>query len=343
MYRNILEIDNKIRELFCSQKEVPQELCPRGEELTFWFTSLFEKQHARENRTYEFYLTEVLHVLKQYEEELFRPVVIDFHRRSKQAPRAAEQLIEELSRQYSYNISLIQVSLFAGDISTVQKNCCAEPTFVLEDNDFYVCCAACGRRFELNNITSNYGDCNRLVINHKNSNDKRNHFSECIDNFQGIQKSEISEDFLKSIEDHLCSFRLVNEEAPTRVEKFARVKKEHIRNVLKSMGAFKKRKEDINIIYKIITEQPFPKINHLKNKLLEDFDIFDARYNQLFPQTDQSAYHYYLILFQLLSYYNFPCKRSDFNFLKTAERKFSHEQKYKRVFESLGWNYQSLF
>ena len=36
-------------------------------------------------------------------------------------------------------------------------------------------------------------------------------------------------------------------------------------------------------------------------------------------------------------------QKSDFNFLKTAERKSSHDQKYHQVFESLGWNYISLF
>lgn len=344
MYKNILEIDSKIRELFAAEKKSAENIfVSPDEDLTFWFKRYLSKTYPPSAfHSYDFYLIEVLDILKKYDEELFRPVVINFHKKGKGA-ESKKETIDSLVDEYNYIISLFRLNVPFSFKEQLQKDsCCPNSSYFLEDNDFFFCCSSCGRRFELDNITSNYGDCNRLIINHKNPHDRRNHFSECIDDFQGVQKYEIPEELLKKIEDHLETYKLVGK-GVTRAERFSRVKKDHIKYVLKSLGMYKKCKEDVNIIYKVITNQSFPEINHLKGKLLDDFDIFDAKYSQLFPRTDQSAYHYYLILYQLLCFYNFPCNKSDFNFLKTAERKFSHELKYKQVFESLGWNYQSLF
>ena len=49
------------------------------------------------------------------------------------------------------------------------------------------------------------------------------------------------------------------------------------------------------------------------------------------------------VLFQLLRRHKYPCKRADFNILKTIDRKSFHDDVCKSLFEQLGWNFTALF
>jgi hypothetical protein len=45
------------------------------------------------------------------------------------------------------------------------------------------------------------------------------------------------------------------------------------------------------------------------------------------------------ILYQLLNNRKHPCKKEDFNMLKTTDRKFFHDEVCADLFQQLGWNY----
>ena len=47
------------------------------------------------------------------------------------------------------------------------------------------------------------------------------------------------------------------------------------------------------------------------------------------------------VLFQLLRRHKYPCKREDFNILKTLDRKAFHDDIMKELFEELNWNFFS--
>ncbi len=335
---NILEIDSRVRTM-CARPE-QNAVIESYRDLTFWFNNYLRQKTTVDE--YNFYLIETIDLLGKYEEELKRPAQIHFFRRQ---ISDADTEITKIAQAYLYILSRLARRFdFLVSFSRKIKPTlclCPNPELVAEDNEFFTCCFNCGERFELGHIAANYGDSKRLSLSQKNPNDKRHHFSDCIDKFQGVQKGEFPDGFFSDIEKRLQSYDLLSA-ASTRFERFSKVRKDHIKLILKDMGAYKQYKEDLNVIYKILTEKPLPDINYLKNRLLKDFVIFDEQYNHLFSKTKKAAYHYYLILFQLLYSYGIHFDRSHFNFLKTADRKSQHDQKYKQVFDHLNWNYYSI-
>lgn len=347
MNENILEIDSKIRQILNKANEPKSRpIMPTADNVSRWFATYLKASMAPKVVPYDFYLIEVLKLLIEYEVQLNTPRSVNFFR------KIACPSIRQMNHTYRRYIEKVR-ALGVCDMSAparvdedaldTYKCSCSSPSFYMEDPDFYVCCKHCGQRTELNNVSVNYGDVKRLNISQKNPHDKKNHFSECIDRYQGKQKVVFPDGLLETIERALEAYNIIDPSKPERAQKYAKVKKDHIKLILKSLELYKQYKEDINVIYRLITGHALPKIDHLKRRLLEDFDTFDCRYNQLFSKVEKSAYHYYLILYELLCSYKVPCNKADFNFLKTAERKSQHDQKYKQVFESLGWNYTPFF
>ena len=49
------------------------------------------------------------------------------------------------------------------------------------------------------------------------------------------------------------------------------------------------------------------------------------------------------VLYQLLTKHGHPCDISEFNILKTVERKTYHDEICRELFRELGWNFVSVF
>ena len=350
---NILEMDSKIRTRLGTPTPEPNVCLLPLADFTAWFIGKIQHVAAHPPDSYNFYLIETIHLLRQYEEEIRKPIQINF---CKSTTRHDTE-VARIAREYVYSLSKLASRLdflvLSGDTPSPgaghgsfsqAKNCaCLKPEYILENNEFFMCCQLCGERFELGKIALNYGDSKRIILSQKNPHDKKHHFSECIDKFQGIQKYDFPDSLFADIEAALVQYNLLNAAAPTKAAKFARVKKDHIKLILKNLGLYKEYKEELNAIYRILTEKPMPKINHLKNRLLDDFMIFDAQYSKLCSRSEKTAYHYMLILYQLLSSYGVQCNDGDFAFLKTTDRRIRHDTTYRMIFKNLGWNYTALY
>lgn len=285
---NILEIDTHIKQVLAFNKPLKRELKPECY-YTNWFVKYLSSQNSVEI-TYEFYLLEVLELISLYERELRKPVSINFYK-PKTSP-STSPLQSALDSYIRIVSSLGIVAKISGMCSASKpkpvsfKCSCTESQCTIEDNNFHVCCKYCGERSDLNNIAINYDDVKRLIILQKNPHDKKHHFADCIDKFQGIQKTDFPENLEQSIEAELKKYGLLTD-SNDKLKRFSKVKKDHIKLILKSLGLFTKLKEDINVIYKLTTGKPLPRINHLKSRLLEDFGIFDTCYNKLFIESEK--------------------------------------------------------
>ena len=189
----------------------------------------------------------------------------------------------------------------------------------------------------------NHGDSKRINISQKNLYDKRNHFLDCINQFQGTQKYTLSEELIQQIEERLEKYNLVDYNKKTRAQKFARVGKQHVQLILKELGISKEHYENMNLIYHTLTGKPLHDISALKENLLMDFDLFNEHYNRKFPDIEKKTFNYQHLLYQFLCRHKYKCKPSDFNFLKTTERKSYHDDTYRVIFQEIGWNYIPLF
>ena len=82
-------------------------------------------------------------------------------------------------------------------------------------------------------------------------------------------------------------------------------------------------------------------------KLLEDFDLlvyqYDKKYKKNKKLSRKNFINTHYVLYQLLRRHKYPCKKTDFNILKSNERKSFHDKICKELFKDLGWNFTTTF
>jgi len=194
-----------------------------------------------------------------------------------------------------------------------------------------------------NSIRLNHNDSKRVNICAKYSYDKKSHFLNCINQYQGKQKSGIEPNIITMIENELDKYNLIDHSKKTKRTKFKNVSKEHIFLFVKELR-LTKCYGDINLIHHLITDTPLNDISHLTEKLLQDFDQFVQMHHKLYPtDTERKNFNYQHLLYQLLTRHKYSCNANEFNFLKTVDRKYYHDEICRTIFENLGWNYSSLF
>jgi hypothetical protein len=208
-------------------------------------------------------------------------------------------------------------------------------------------CEKCGFTPEQNNVSTSisFKDINRVNLASKYLYDRITHFKDCINQFQGKQNCTID----KTVYDDLIHQFLLHDLIPpnyTDLPKgtaFKNITKEHIMLFLKDCK-HTKHYEDVVLIHSHFTGIQPPDVTHLENQLLHDFDQLTALYDKKHKQQDRKNFiNTQYVLYQLLKRHKFPCKKEDFNILKTIDRKFYHDDICKSLFEELHWNFNPTF
>lgn len=253
------------------------------------------------------------------------------------------------------------------------QNCFLEnDKFVIADN--HTVCSGCGNVISMtsDNLIS-FRDIERINIGSKYTYDRKTHFKECIKRFQGKQNVNIPSKLFDDVTQQLIDYDLIPENYQDfeKSKCFANVKREHIQIILKDLG-YSKYYEDIVYIYHKITGHQIPDITHLENNLMNDFDALLETYdntdfsivntndnNDTFDtknnvssllisskkgKNDRKNFiNNQYVLYQLLRKYKYTCKKEDFQFLKTNDRKYYHDVVCQILFEKLGWNFSPVF
>jgi hypothetical protein len=225
-------------------------------------------------------------------------------------------------------------------------NKCFHPNLILSHENMYVC-EKCGFTPEQSNVstTISFKDINRVNLASKYMYDRVTHFKDCINQFQGKQNSTID----KSVYDDLIHQFLLHDLIPTNHKDlpkeiaFQKITKEHIMLFLKDCK-HTKHYEDVVLIHSNLTGSQPPDVTHLENQLLHDFDQLTTLYDKKHRQQDRKNFiNTQYVLYQLLKRHKFPCRKEDFNILKTIDRKFYHDDICKSLFEELDWNFNPTF
>lgn len=219
-----------------------------------------------------------------------------------------------------------------------------QESFFIHDNHFV--CEKCGFVATAAMHSSiSFKDIDRVNISSKYTYDRRTHFRDCINQFQGKQNASIDPKVLEDLIEQLVLHGLLEEnykELPKSTA-FQNISKEQILIFLKETG-HTKHYEDVVLIYHQLTDKPAPDISHLENDLLRDFDLLTDLYDKRFKHTERKNFiNTQYVLFQLLRRHKYPCKKEDFNILKTIDRKYYHDTICADLFMTLGWNFQALF
>lgn len=316
----------------------------------------------------EFYYLDTLDILAEYKKLLRTPIKIDFFCTISEPPmQRTQDVIEKKSQlisKYLYILKKLSYIKYLDepdipsenfDLSNKSKwKCentqgCDSVAFAeSKEVEGIIICLECGHQNELlraSSVTS-HNDSKRASVCSKYSYDKKSHFINCCNQFQGKSKSDNKEmkNAIEKIKAELIRYNIVPDKENENSENiFSHVTKEHICIFVKELK-LTKYYGDINLIHHKITGIPLHNISHLMDKLLIDFDQFVKQHNKHYPmESDHKNFNYQLLLYQLLMRHKYKCNPSEFNFLKTTERKVYHDGRCRLLFMELGWNYTDVF
>lgn len=302
-----------------------------------------------------FYERDTFHLLAEYRTLLSKPIKVSFMGKSDHCHGQKHGLIQTyvaILKQYydPFNLPFVRtVTVVPHEVKRKKCPGCDQPVQcdVIENRTSI--CVHCGREEELFGSTSSYKDASHVNVSSKNTYERKIHFKDCMNQYQGKQNASIPD---KCYEDVISQLQLhgflIGDASTDREVRFAKVTKHHILHFLKETG-WTKHYEDVNLIYHNVTGKPLDDISHLEIKLLEDFDELSNAYdrkikfnqNQRFDR--KSFINTQYVLFQLLRRHKHQCKEEDFNMLKTLDRKAFLDEVCGQLFQDLGWNFTPIF
>ena len=300
-------------------------------------------QNIKSHVNYNFYIMETTELLEKYTKLLHSPMKINFMGKKKQDDINKDEIISKycsIAKNYT-NETINFYKQQSSKITCLTEGC--KKTIDIIDNNYV--CTGCGTMLGIVSNFSSYKDVERVNMSSKYTYDRKIHFRDCINQFQGKQNATIEQNVYDKIMEQfeLHGLLLDGKDIHTRC---ANITKEHIYLFLKETG-FSKHYEDIVLMHHILTGIKPDDISALEPKLLDDFDILTNAYDQKYRKNQNIDRKNFIntqyVLFQLLRRHKYPCKRKDFNILKTIDRKSFHDDVCKSLFEQLGWNFTALF
>jgi len=352
---DILSIDSKIKSTFAQEKQnLPmyknrlQELKRTAEngvliraknDLDKSITELEEKIRRIETDFDEnFYIAETAPYIEEYKHILSTPMKISFVGRpkinNKEKKRVIRCYLNAVQKYHPVNIEQKEKK-----VKIVCENCGNKNNFEVIDEIIYIC-TECGVEKELLLHATSYKDIDRVNISAKYSYDRKVHFRDCINQYQGKQNSTIEQKVYDLLEEQFRRHHLLGGDEKTPKEiRFANITKDHIAMFLKELG-MTKHYENVNLIHYNMTGIKPDDISHLEDKLLADFDeltdMYDRKFKNKIERTNFINTQY--VLYQLLQRHKHPCKKTDFVMLKTIDRQAFHDHVTSVCFQELGWN-----
>ncbi len=360
---NLLDIHQSIVDSFTDEEALLPSLYQRQQELQHFLsesvnvaqlsdtltteaTDLSRRIHAIESKeNLYFYLLKVSPLIERYYTELSKPVELNFMGESSNIDQT------QLHTLYNEYIQLVQ-HLYPKQEFTpldIKRECatCSNVQEKIIQSTNTVACSNCGTEHEQVKFTFSYKDTDRINISSKYTYDRRLHFKECMNQFQGKQNSTIKPVVYEKLIEQLVLHGIVSsDESIPKQERFKNVTKSQIILFLKEIHC-SHHYEDLNLIYHQITGKKLEDITHLEKVLLEDFDILSKLYDEEYIKTKKITRKNFIntqyVLYQLLRRHKYPCKKTDFTFLKTLERKSFHDEVCSHLFKILGWNFTYMF
>jgi DNA-directed RNA polymerase subunit RPC12/RpoP len=306
-------------------------------------------KNTNENLMYNYYLIEALPLVNQYNKEITKPQVINFMDDTEIDSKAVNKIVKkylQVAKRYKPDLEIIE-NISENKKYMVCKNC--NGTVFINNMDEEYICYHCGNLYELlNHDKTTYKDLGRINITTKYSYDRKNHFRNCINQFQAKQTSVIPCELYKDLDTYLQTNQLL-------VKGFDNINHIKYKNVSKNdiymyLKEHKQSKyyDDITLIYYTLTGNKPPDLSNLEAKLIHDFEdlinLYDkmVRTNQIKLYNRKNFINTQYVLYQLLKKYKYPCNISDFNILKTSDRKSFHDEICKQLFDKLGWNFTAI-
>lgn len=356
---DILSIDSKIRNAFAEERsKLPRlheriselklteknnnlshqtrvELRKNISELTQQITEL--EANSKEN----FYLIETTEYIQKYREMLKTPIKVSFVGVTTVNNKEKHELIAnylEMAQKYYP----LKVELPVKKLKIKCDSCANKGDFIYEEN--LMICPDCGSQQELIQHTSSYKDIDRVNVSSTYTYDRRVHFRDCINQYQGKQNCTIDQKVYDDLENVLGRHLMLGKKTERKEVRFKKITRTHVLMFLKELG-YSKHYENVILIHYNLTGKKPDDISYLEDKLLADFDLLIETYDKHFKhKVDRVNFiSTPYVLYQLLRRHRHPCKHDDFGLLKAVERRKFHDEVCRELFSILGWSFTPLY
>jgi len=326
------------------------------EESSFYLENLIKDIQTK--TTEGFYVMESSAIIQRYKDILKIPKKVSFMGAVEYTDDGKYALINEyliIARKYKSSIcpSLQIVNKKCKLVKTDICKMCGSVCMVVEDG--FLSCIICGAEEEIAANSSSYKDAERVNVGSKYTYDKRIHFRDCMNQYQGKQNSSIPVAVYEALEAEFNAHGLLVP-SPDKEIRFSKIKREHILIFLKECS-YSKHYEDAVLIHHHLTGVKPPDVSQLETSIINDFDKLVEAYERLYNNENETKddvlperrggrknfINNQYVLYQLLRKLNFPCDVSEFSILKTTERKSYHDDICRVLFKELGWQFTSVF
>jgi hypothetical protein len=339
-----------------SKKKIPEEITYREYKNLYEFVvsvDIYLKNLKSEQEMYNF---KTMDILEKYKIELTKPKVSTFRGTSEKLSNEKLQdlvldfnsILEELKeknlffyserlfyylKKYRMNTVYTSYNPFEENNITVKKKkknyyCkCFEKG---EDTSGNIICKNCGKIYNELEETVNYSDYSRVNITQRYHYEKRCHFRDTINQYQGKQNKYIPQKVFDDVEYMIEMHGL----------KLKNVSIKHIGMFL-SETKNSKYYEDKQLIYSIITKKEKPDISKYEKKLFEDFEKLVEVFLKIKGER-KNFLHAHYVLTQLLLRQSLKLPENSLNSLRTPARLREHDDIYQKCCDILGWNFIPL-
>lgn len=199
-----------------------------------------------------------------------------------------------------------------------------------EDSNGNVMCKNCGNIYNDIEDNNNYNDYSRVNIVQRYHYEKKCHFRDTINQYQGKQNRYIPEKVYTDIKYMINMHGLSLDKLSIN----------HINSFLKETGNFKYY-EDKQLIYSNIVGKNKPDISKQEKGLYEDFDKLVTVFLKIKGKRKNFLNSHY-VLRQLLLKQGVKIPDDHLNSLSTPARLKEHDEFYERCCDILGWNFTPL-
>ena len=299
--------------------------------------------------SFNFYITEISFLLEKYKEILNKPIKVTFIGKPIKNNKEKKAIISdylEIAQKY-VDIEIIskenQKEKDDKKDKIICNNCNNKKLFEIVDTNIYICTICSAQQVILKNVSS-YRDIDRVNISSKYMYDRKIHFRDTINQYQGKQNSTIEQKVYDDLEKQFdLHHLLIGDKDMDKKHRFKNITKEHILMFLKELE-YTKHYENVNLIHYNLTGIKPDDIGYLEDKLMDDFDILVDLYDKIFKHINRKNFiNTQYILYQLLMRHKHPCSISDFTILKTIDRITFHDDIFRELCYRLGWNFVSAF
>lgn len=353
---NIFHIDSKIREFLNENRKTIPSLLSRLDDCKwilqnhqdptqrimarYEISNLRKRiQNIETNMDYNLYIYRTHGLVEEYRKLFRQSGAIDFVNNRSKIDNSGK-LRDIVNHYLCIAQEYVQVENFCRKPKRIVCEACGCFDFdqSLDDDTIFIC-RKCATEVEILDDTPSFKDTDRVNMSSKYKYTRKGHFIDAIKKFQGVQNIDPKKikKVVNTIKAEMKKHNLVAEQGHSNSLTKDQVYMFLFENDMS--GHY----DDVNLVFYILTGVECPNISAYLDDLYEDFDKLEEVLEEIKDEKRKNSLTVNYKLYKLLQRRGYPCRKDDFDILKTKEKESEHEEKMKEAWDRLGWKWIPTF